>query len=216
MKTIFFPHGETDLWNRVRRSLENCENRSEFRLIHLPETPGGALAVLQQSAPALLLACGGPAETPIAPLPDLISSDTLYILMVFEATDESIYGRCLSQGYRGIIDKNACDQMLLKAIQSVFAGELWFPRDVLAGFVRNSLRNSSPALTSRESEILNLIGLGFKNQQIADRLFISRETVRWHIRALYSKLGATHRPGALKYSRYPGRRMRSHPGQNPI
>ena len=50
-------------------------------------------------------------------------------------------------------------------------------------------------LTVREIEILSLIGDGRGNQQIADRLLISRETVRWHVKSLSAKLGNLSRRG---------------------
>ncbi len=48
-------------------------------------------------------------------------------------------------------------------------------------------------LTNSEKQILDLIQQGYNNQQIADKLFVSRETVRWHIRNLNAKLGVTTR-----------------------
>jgi LuxR family maltose regulon positive regulatory protein len=52
-------------------------------------------------------------------------------------------------------------------------------------------------LTTREREILRLIGAGLRNQEIADTLDISAATVKRHIANAYGKLGATHRTEAL-------------------
>jgi LuxR family maltose regulon positive regulatory protein len=52
-------------------------------------------------------------------------------------------------------------------------------------------------LTTREIEILRLIAAGLRNQEIADRLFISLPTVKRHIANAYGKLGAGHRTEAL-------------------
>jgi LuxR family maltose regulon positive regulatory protein len=52
-------------------------------------------------------------------------------------------------------------------------------------------------LTSRELEILRLIAAGMRNQEIADRLFISLHTVKRHIANAYAKLGVTHRTEAV-------------------
>lgn len=51
-------------------------------------------------------------------------------------------------------------------------------------------------LTSREREILTLVATGASNRQIADRLSISRHTVRAHLSSIYSKLGARNRTRA--------------------
>ena len=52
-------------------------------------------------------------------------------------------------------------------------------------------------LTAREIEILRLIASGLRNQEIADRLFISLPTVKRHIANAYGKLSATHRTEAI-------------------
>ena len=62
------------------------------------------------------------------------------------------------------------------------------------------LANNPRRLTARENEILNLLGLRYTNQEIADHLFLSRETIRWHLRSLYSKIGASDRAAAIQYA----------------
>jgi DNA-binding CsgD family transcriptional regulator len=54
-------------------------------------------------------------------------------------------------------------------------------------------------LTPREGQILDLISRGRSNRDIAEELFISRETVRWHIRTLYAKIGVRDRTEAATY-----------------
>jgi NarL family two-component system response regulator LiaR len=89
-----------------------------------------------------------------------------------------------------------------EAVKAIGDGDLWYPRAVLSALVRRSILNRSVSqkrLTSREMEILRLLGMETKNQTIADQLFISRETVRWHLRALYSKIGVNNRSEAQQY-----------------
>jgi len=52
-------------------------------------------------------------------------------------------------------------------------------------------------LTSREHEVLDLLGQGLSNKQIARRLAISEHTVKFHVSSLYAKLGATSRTDAV-------------------
>ena len=52
-------------------------------------------------------------------------------------------------------------------------------------------------LTGRESEVLHLIALGYSNQQIADELFVSLNTVKTHVKNIYSKLGVQRRTQAV-------------------
>ena len=87
------------------------------------------------------------------------------------------------------------------ALRAVADGELWAPRKVISGLVREWVNESSPRqLTGRESEILALIAGGYTNRQIAESLFITRETVRWHVRSIYAKLGASDRESAIRYA----------------
>jgi DNA-binding NarL/FixJ family response regulator len=203
--TICLDNG-IELFTSLNRILGQ-EAQSEYRLLHWVRIPPNILELCQELTPALLVVPSAFAKALLSEqYSTLISSENLRILVIVESVDQSIYETFLKKGCHGVLERNAPDPMLLKAIRSVFAGELWVPRGVLSQMVQGSLRKSLPKLTSREAEILKLISRGLQNQQIADRLFISRETVRWHIRGLYSKIGITHRPGALRYVRYPGRR----------
>jgi ATP/maltotriose-dependent transcriptional regulator MalT len=56
-------------------------------------------------------------------------------------------------------------------------------------------------LTSRESEVLRLAAAGLTNQAIADRLYISSNTVKFHLRAVYGKLGVADRLRAINRAR---------------
>jgi DNA-binding NarL/FixJ family response regulator len=66
---------------------------------------------------------------------------------------------------------------------------------------RPALRDSQPSLQlilgARQLEILELIADGLSNIEIADRLFISEATVKWHVRQILRKLGATNRAQAV-------------------
>jgi DNA-binding NarL/FixJ family response regulator len=206
IKTIVCLDSGTDLFGCLCRIL--ARKTPEYRLIHWVKIPEEMLVLCHKLTPALLVLDSAFAKVLLTDeFTSLISSENLRILVIAESVDQSIYEAYLQKGCRGVLKSNSSDQMLLKSIESVFAGELWVPRSVLSQIVQVSLRKNLPKLTSREAEILKLISHGLRNQQIADHLFISRETVRWHIRGLYSKIGISHRPGTLQHVRYPGRRL---------
>lgn len=58
------------------------------------------------------------------------------------------------------------------------------------------------APTRREIELLNLVAAGLSNREISEMLFISEQTVKWHLRNLFAKLGARNRTGALARARH--------------
>lgn len=74
-------------------------------------------------------------------------------------------------------------------------------------------------LTQREQEILALLAVGLSDQQIADALFLSPNTVRWHNRQIYSKLGVSTRTQAIVQARasglIPSEEISSQPSQQP-
>lgn len=108
----------------------------------------------------------------------------------------------LQRGCAGIIDERARPQMVRKAVRAVAEGEFWIPRRVLADVLRDLARRCShSSLTDREREILWLISQGLTNRAIAEKLSITRETVRWHIRSLYSKIGVRDRLSAVYAAR---------------
>ena len=111
---------------------------------------------------------------------------------------------CLSllrMGCMGFLRSESSPSQLRRAVEAVASGELWAPRLLLSQMCRDYLSAHDPCkLTDREEEILALIGQGWKNREIAASLFISRETVRWHMRAIYNKLGIHDRQSAASYA----------------
>jgi len=67
-----------------------------------------------------------------------------------------------------------------------------------AGFVRDEVRLESLGITPRELEILELIAQGLSNKEIADRVFVSENTVKTHSSRVFDKLGAKRRTQAVQ------------------
>ena len=94
-------------------------------------------------------------------------------------------------GCAGLLSRDATVEQALRALDAVLDGELWLSRKMVSSTLRKLLCEAKHHLTYRESQILSLLSENLKNGEIARRLFISPETVRWHLRSLYNKLG-TH------------------------
>jgi DNA-binding NarL/FixJ family response regulator len=107
----------------------------------------------------------------------------------------------LQLGARGVLTKDASPELLGKAIRCVLAGEYWIRRDVMAEWVDNSRRKTTPAqtLTVREREIVSQLLTGKTNHEIAGELAISDETVKFHIRNIYDKCGVSSRMELAMY-----------------
>jgi DNA-binding NarL/FixJ family response regulator len=193
-----------DIWRRLRSLLEDDALSSEFILTRASESSPELLDLCRRLVPALLvLAEEHLPHIPLVGLRDLIGPTGVQILLVSEATSFSSLEYFFRQGCCGVVPFSVSDDTLLKAIRSLFAGELWLPGKLISHIAREIfLQAPAPQLTPREADIFRLISLGHTNQEIADQCFISRETVRWHIRSLYSKIGVDSREGAIREAKF--------------
>jgi DNA-binding NarL/FixJ family response regulator len=102
--------------------------------------------------------------------------------------------RALAAGARGYVLKNTPPKELADAIRHVHAGRKSIPPDVagrLAEHVGQEL------LTDREKDVLLHVAAGSRNRDIGERLLISEETVKVHVRHIMEKLGASDRTEAV-------------------
>ena len=102
--------------------------------------------------------------------------------------------RALKAGARAYLLKGLLRKELLETIRAVHAGQKRIPPEVAAGLADHAIDDR---LTSREIDVLRLIAGGNANKQIADRLSITEETVKGHVKNILSKLGASDRTHAV-------------------
>ncbi|MBM3861472.1 MAG: response regulator transcription factor [Verrucomicrobia bacterium] len=105
------------------------------------------------------------------------------VLTTFDDT-EDVY-RALQAGARAYLAKSTGAKPLLAAIRAVAKGEYHLSPEIAA---RLAERIAAPELSPRELEILQRIGQGQSNKEIATALFISAETVKTHVSRLFEKL----------------------------
>jgi two-component system, NarL family, response regulator len=102
--------------------------------------------------------------------------------------------RALKAGARAYLLKGSMRKELLDTIRAVHAGHKRIPPDVAVQLADYAAED---ALTAREIEVLQLIAGGNANKQIADRLTITEETVKGHVKNILSKLRANDRTHAV-------------------
>ncbi|WP_433765687.1 response regulator transcription factor [Flavobacterium ginsenosidimutans] len=127
------------------------------------------------------------------------------ILIVSTHSNVMIVSRLIRIGVNGYLLKNAEKEELLKAINSIANGENYFAEDLEEKHLMNSLKIEKHAsnladLSSREKEILILIAHEYNTAEIAEKTFISLNTVNTHRRNLLSKLNAKNTAGLVKYA----------------
>jgi DNA-binding NarL/FixJ family response regulator len=116
----------------------------------------------------------------------------LVMLTTFEGDVE--VQRALQAGARGYLLKNMPPSELLDVIRQVHAGKKRIPPEIASQLLEHM---SDEGLTEREVEVLREVADGNRNREIAERLFISEETVKVHIKHIMEKLGAADRTQAV-------------------
>jgi DNA-binding NarL/FixJ family response regulator len=116
----------------------------------------------------------------------------IIILTTFEGDVE--IQRALEAGARGYLLKNMPPSELVQVIRQVHAGKKRLPPELAAQLAEHM---SDDSLTPREIEVLQQVGGGNRNRDIAELLRISEETVKVHIKHIMDKLGAKDRTQAI-------------------
>jgi DNA-binding NarL/FixJ family response regulator len=116
----------------------------------------------------------------------------IVILTTFEGDVE--IQRALQAGARGYLLKSTPPSELLLTIRQVYAGKKRVPPDVAAQLAEHM---GNENLTVREIEVLQQVAGGNRNRDIADRLCISEETVKVHVKHIMEKLTASDRTQAI-------------------
>ena len=117
-------------------------------------------------------------------------------VLIFTAFSErTLLSRGLESGAKGYILKEAPHETLVRAIEKVAGGESFIDPALMPAFLTGKDREEM--LTAREREILQLLADGMSNADVAQRLFISQETVKSHVRHILAKLEADTRTHAV-------------------
>lgn len=125
--------------------------------------------------------------------------DTKVLILTSYADDIDVIG-ALDAGADGYCLKTINKEKLVTAIQAVYDRAAWLDQEVAGRILRGRLATRKSegqlGLSEREMEVLRLIVEGLTNQGIADRLCLSVETIKTHVRHVMEKLGVSDRTQA--------------------
>lgn len=130
------------------------------------------------------------------------------VLLFTASENKEDFIESMKVGCCGILPKDAGAALIAKSIQKVHAGEIWLDSNTTAAVIRQFASPLDPAmaqaaanakpreraqLSQREREIIVLIAQGYKNKEIAEKMFITEQTVKNHLHNVFDKLGVSDR-----------------------
>ncbi|MGE0087845.1 MAG: response regulator [Bacteroidales bacterium] len=118
--------------------------------------------------------------------------------------EHEYYLKMIEAGVKGFLLKNSEIDEVLDSLETVVKGESCFSKELLLSLVKNiqtqEQKHSVSQLSNREIEILSLISKGFSNQEIAEKLFISKRTVDKHRSNIIEKTGSKNTASLVMYA----------------
>jgi two-component system nitrate/nitrite response regulator NarL len=184
----------------------------DFEVVAQASDGRQVLDVLQQYEPdVLLLDLKMPGLDGLGTLQRLQATKNKTRVIVLTASDDKHeFVQAMKLGTSGIVLKQTATELLIKSIRKVHAGEIWLDSHTTAAVIRQFVANDEPPMPSappaasvrerersplsqREREIVALVAQGFKNKEMAEKMFISEQTVKNHLHNIFDKLGVSDR-----------------------
>jgi two-component system nitrate/nitrite response regulator NarL len=132
------------------------------------------------------------------------SSGGTKVIVITASEDKKEFVQAMKLGSSGIVLKQTALALIAKSIRKVYAGEIWLDSHtttaVMAQFSAPTIASAGQSknrersvLSHREREIAGLVARGYKNKDIAEKMFISEQTVKNHLHNIFDKLGISDR-----------------------
>jgi DNA-binding NarL/FixJ family response regulator len=124
--------------------------------------------------------------------------DAFVVVLGFGSSDLPVARAALKAGARGFLHLEMQPAQIAHALRLACQGEVVFPRELVPSLIQEENPPGLLALTARQREILELVGEGLTNAEIARRLFLAEGTVKQHLRASYRLLNVRSRSQAVR------------------
>jgi two-component system, NarL family, nitrate/nitrite response regulator NarL len=148
------------------------------------------------------------------------------VIVLTASEDKNEFVQAMKLGCSGIVLKQTAPDLIVKSIRKVNAGEIWLDSHTTAAVMRQFQtgteasggssgakgRERSP-LSAREREIVALVAQGYKNKEMAEKMFISEQTVKNHLHNIFDKLGVSDRLELALYAIHKGLHLTGEPAQ---
>ena len=149
------------------------------------------------------------------------------VIVLTASEDKNEFVQAMKLGCSGIVLKQTAPDLIVKSIRKVNSGEIWLDSHTTAAVMRQfstgqegsggassggKSRERSP-LSAREREIVALVAQGYKNKEMAEKMFISEQTVKNHLHNIFDKLGVSDRLELALYAIHKGLHLAGEPAQ---
>jgi DNA-binding NarL/FixJ family response regulator len=128
-----------------------------------------------------------------------LALDACIVVLGLSSSDVPLAHAAVSAGARGFLHLGMPPSQIARALHLASQGEVVFPRELITGLLRGEKYSNLLALTARQREILELVGEGLTNADIARRLFVAEGTVKQHLQATYKLLEVRSRTQAVEF-----------------
>jgi DNA-binding NarL/FixJ family response regulator len=149
------------------------------------------------------------------------------VIVLTASEDKNEFVQAMKLGCSGIVLKQTAPDLIVKSIRKVNSGEIWLDSHTTAAVMRQfstgqegssgggqssggKSRERSP-LSAREREIVALVAQGYKNKEMAEKMFISEQTVKNHLHNIFDKLGVSDRLELALYAIHKGLHLAGEP-----
>jgi DNA-binding NarL/FixJ family response regulator len=137
--------------------------------------------------------------------------DCKIVFLTVSEADDNLFA-AIRSGAKGYLLKNVAPAKLVAALRAVERGQSALSRSMTLRLMDEFARSLAPApaevaasgLSRRELEVLQALSIGRTNQEIADLLYISENTVKAHVHSILEKLGLADRHAAARYAQERG------------
>jgi DNA-binding NarL/FixJ family response regulator len=139
------------------------------------------------------------------------------VIILTASEDKNEFVQAMKLGCSGIVLKQTAPDLIVKSIRKVNSGEIWLDSHTTAAVMRQfstGLEGSGSAqggkggerspLSTREREIVAFVAQGYKNKEMAEKMFISEQTVKNHLHNIFDKLGVSDRLELAFYAIHKG------------
>jgi DNA-binding NarL/FixJ family response regulator len=182
----------------VAESLARVLREAGFLVLGCYETPAALLEKIRRCRPDLVL-LDPLIEEPNGNSKTLESmrrdSPSTCVAAIAGEVDAKLARALVRYGVRGVILRSSPIADAIAVLRQVLDGHVVFPCSVM-----EHLADSDEAgpLSQRQHEVLEYLAVGYSNDEIARRLYISRNTVKFHLRVIYQRLGVHNRVEAAR------------------